>query len=86
MQANLKTLMEKYNMPSMTEAWMVVDLMNRVETESYTDYPLSVFVDAAKKYLTIEEAECSIIIECPICLMDLPIKEVRHYSIKCNNC
>ena len=69
--------MGEYKLPTMTKASMVLELMNKMEGED-KDYPLSYYVDAAKDYSTLEDAERCLIKTCPICYDDFPVHEVRE--------
>ena len=61
--------MGEFKLETTAKATMVLDLMNKVEDDG-SDYPLSYYIDAAKDYPTLEEAEHGLIKECPICTDD----------------
>ena len=70
--------MGEYRLETTAKAAMVLDLMNKVEGGD-ADYPLSYYVDAAKDYSTLEEAERGLIKECPLCGDDnMPVHEVKN--------
>ena len=74
--------MGEFKLPTLTKAGMAVDLMNRVEVDDTIDYPLSYYVDAAKDFSSLEEAERGLIKECPICTLEFPVHEVRSISVR----
>ena len=81
-QANLRMLMEGFKLETTDKAEMVLELMKKVEVDDYSDYPLSYYIDAAKDYPTLEEAEKGLIKECPFCILDWPVHEVKY--LHCN--
>lgn len=73
-------LMGEFKLETMDKAVMVLQLMNKVEVDPTADYPLSYYIDAAKDYATLEDAEKGLIKECPICYLDWPVHEVRYLN------
>jgi hypothetical protein len=74
--ANLRMLMGEYKLPTMTKAAMVLDLMYKMEDDEDKDYPLSYYIDAARDYSSMEDAERGLIKQCPICYETRPVHEV----------
>ena len=69
-------LMGEYKLPNMTKAEMVLELMYKMEDDEDKDYPLSYYIDAARDYSSMEDAERGLIKECPICTETRPVHEV----------
>lgn len=76
----MRMLMGEYKLPSIEKAAMVLDLMNQFEVGE-EDYPLSYYIDAARDFSTLEDAERGLFKECPICVVSYPVHEVRTVSI-----
>lgn len=74
-QANLRMLMGEFKLENKEKASMVIELMDLIE-DGDLDYPLSYYIDAAKDFSTMEDAERGLIKECPICTMSYPVHEV----------
>ena len=68
-------LMGEFKLENKAKASMVIDLMDLMEDDTL-DYPLSYYIDAAKDFSTMEDAERGLIKECPICTMSYPVHEV----------
>ena len=75
-------LMGEFKLETTDKAVMVLELMKKVEVDDDSDYPLSYYIDAAKDYRTLEEAEKGLIKECPICEVELPVHEVVHIHVR----
>ena len=73
-------LMGEYKLEN-TKAGMVLALMEELEGWGGGDYPLSYYVDAARDYSSLEEAQKYFIQPCPICFKTYPIQEVKHFSL-----
>ena len=69
-------LMGEYKLPNMTKAEMVLELMYKMEDDEDKDYPLSYYIDAARDYSSMEDAERGLIKQCPICYETRPVHEV----------
>ena len=73
-------LMGEFKLENKQKALMVINLMERMEEEDL-DYPLSYYIDAAKDFSTLEDAERGLIKECPICIISYPVHEASiHLS------
>ena len=77
-QASLRMLMGEFKLENTEKASMVIELMEKIEDEGL-EYPLSYYIDAARDFSTMEDAERGLIKECPICTMSYPVHEVFLY-------
>ena len=71
-------LMGEFKLETMEKAQMVIALMNEIEVDASVDYPLSYYVDAARDYSSLEDAERCLIKECPFCFLSYPVHEVMY--------
>lgn len=78
--------MGEYKLETKEKAEMVLELMGKVEVEGVGDYPLSYYVDAAKDYTSLEEAERCLIKPCPVCMENYPVHEVNALRILLVEC
>lgn len=67
-------LMGEFKLENKEKASMVIELMDLMEDDEL-DYPLSYYIDAAKDFSTMEDAERGLIKECPICTLSYPVHE-----------
>ena len=79
-QAKCRMLMAECDFVDQSRAQIVLDLMEQVEGDEISNYPLNYYVDAAHDYKNLKDASVFLLKDCPIqgfCAGDkIPIHEV----------
>ena len=77
-QARHRLLMAEYKFKGLFRAKMVLSLIDQVEKDTESNYPLNYYVDAARDFDDLDAASNFLNKECPICGDTVPIHEVRQ--------
>lgn len=74
-------LMAECNLTNVDRADVALKLIEEVEEDGMSDYPLHYYVDAARDFPDLESARSFLKKECPICDALYPIHEVCDFVV-----